>query len=101
MITLEEFRKVARCGYCKKSLADSRAPPMVLLNNRAQWGIPTRRIPGTMDNLRAIGALCDNCIKEKRTPLEAIEITGELDNKIIYHEMEVVDGTKEKGAEKG
>lgn len=86
MIIIEDLRKRARCGYCKKQLTGSSKPPLILLENTATWEVPTWRAQDH-EPLKAVGVICDTCIVEKRTPLEAIEVSNE-DN-IIYHELEV------------
>lgn len=104
MITIDELRKIARCGSCGLPMNESKENSLVLLNARAEWDVPSWRIPRDepeQEPLKAVGILCDRCQEEQKDPQEAIEIRGDG---VVYHridELEVVDGAAgEKAGEK-
>jgi len=88
---LKEIRTIARCGYCKNKMDQSIEPGLILLDAFVTWD-PSWSL-SQFSPTKGLGILCDDCLLNRKYPLESIEI---LKNKtIVYHEIEIKDDRKD------
>ncbi len=81
-----EILLTARCGRCRGELDRDLGLNLVALQHLAAWDHPTAgNVLEAANICRAVAVLCSTCIREKKEPIEAVEITAE--GEVVYHDV--------------